>query len=49
MPRGVAWVTRERAVVAIAKRYRDLVDLFERATSRLPAEFSDCTRSNHGS
>ena len=54
MPRGVAWrnekVTREQAVVAIAKRYHEIVDLFERATtSRLPAEFSDCTRSNHGS
>jgi hypothetical protein len=42
-------VTREQTVAAIAKCYRELVDLFERANSRLPAEFSDRTRSRHGS
>ena len=35
MPRGVAWrnekATSEQAVVAIAKRYHELVDLVERA------------------
>ena len=49
MPRGVAWrnekVTSEQAVVAIAKRYREFVDLFEQANTRLPSELSDRTRS----
>ena len=47
----VAWrskkVTREQTVGAIAKRYREFVDLFERANTRLPSELSDRTRSGH--
>jgi 5-dehydro-2-deoxygluconokinase len=46
----VAWrskkATREQTVVAIAKRYREFVDLFERA-SHLPSELSDSARSRH--
>jgi 5-dehydro-2-deoxygluconokinase len=38
----VAWrskkATREQTVAAIAKRYRELVDLFERANTRLPSD-----------
>ena len=45
----VAWrskkATREQTVAAIAKRYREFVDLFERATTRLSSELSDRTRS----
>jgi 5-dehydro-2-deoxygluconokinase len=32
-----------------AKRYREFVDLFERANTRLPSELSDRTRSRHRS
>jgi hypothetical protein len=39
--------TREQTVAVIAKRYREFVDLFERATTRLPSELSDRTRSEH--
>jgi myo-inositol catabolism protein IolC len=49
----VAWrskkATREQTVAAIAKRYREFVDLFERANTRLPSELSDCTGSGHHS
>jgi myo-inositol catabolism protein IolC len=49
----VAWrnekVTREQTVAAIAKRYREFVDLFERANTRLPSELSDRTGSGHHS
>jgi hypothetical protein len=33
----------------LAKRYREFVDLFERATTRLSSELSDRTRSGHHS
>ena len=39
--------TREQTVAAIAKRYREFVDLFQRAKTRLPSEFSDRARSRH--
>jgi hypothetical protein len=42
-------VTREQTVAAIAKRYREFVDLFERANARLPSELSDRTGSGHHS
>jgi len=49
----VAWrskkVTRQQTVGAIAKRYREFVDLFERANARLPSELSDRTGSGHHS
>ena len=45
----VAWrskkATREQTVAAIAKRYREFVNLFEQANTRLPSELSDRTRS----
>lgn len=34
---------------AIAKRYRELVDLFERANTRLSSELSDRARSHYSS
>jgi 5-dehydro-2-deoxygluconokinase len=37
---------REQTVAAIAKRYREFVDLFERANTGLPSEPSD--RAHHG-
>jgi myo-inositol catabolism protein IolC len=47
----VAWrskkTTRQQTVVAIAKRYREFVDLFERTNTRLPSEPSDRSRSGH--
>src|SRR5262249_20721314 len=47
----VAWrskkATREQTVAAIARRYREFVDLFERANTRLPSELSDRTGSRH--
>ena len=47
---GDAWwskkATREQTVAAIAKRYREFVDLFERANTGLPSEPSD--RAHHG-
>jgi myo-inositol catabolism protein IolC len=47
----VAWrskkATRQQTVDAIAKRYREFVDLFERATTRSASELSDRTRSGH--
>jgi hypothetical protein len=47
----VAWrskkATREQTVALIAKRYREFVDLFERATTRLPSALSERTRSEH--
>jgi myo-inositol catabolism protein IolC len=47
----VAWrskkATREQTVTLIAKRYREFVDLFERATTRLPSALSERTRSEH--
>jgi myo-inositol catabolism protein IolC len=49
----VAWrskkATREQTVAAIAKRYREFVDLFERSNTRLSSELSDRTRSGHRS
>ena len=39
--------TREQTVGSIARRYREFVDLFERANTRLPSELSDRTRSGH--
>jgi predicted metalloprotease with PDZ domain len=49
----VAWrskrATREQTVDAIAKRYREFVDLFERSNTRLSSELSDRTRSGHRS
>jgi 5-dehydro-2-deoxygluconokinase len=49
----VAWrskkATREQTVAAIAKRYREFVDLFERANTRLPSELSGRTGSGHHS
>jgi myo-inositol catabolism protein IolC len=49
----VAWrskkATRDQTVALIAKRYREFVDLFERANTRLPSEVSDRTRSRHRS
>lgn len=49
----VAWrnnkATREQTVAAIAKRYREFVDLFERANTHLPSKPSDRTRSGHHS
>jgi myo-inositol catabolism protein IolC len=46
----VAWrskkATREETVATIAQRYREFVDLFERA-SHLPSELSDRARSRH--
>jgi myo-inositol catabolism protein IolC len=49
----IAWrskkATREQTVAAIAKRYREFVDLFERATAHLPSELSDRTGSGHHS
>jgi myo-inositol catabolism protein IolC len=41
--------TREQTVAAIAKRYREFVDLFERVTTRLPSDLSDRTGSGHHS
>lgn len=47
----VAWrskkTTREQTGAAIAKRYREFVDLFERASTHLPSETSDRTGSGH--
>jgi len=49
----VAWrskkATREQTVAAIAKRYREFVDLFERSNTGLSSELSDRTRSGHRS
>jgi myo-inositol catabolism protein IolC len=45
----IAWrrnqVTRMQAVDRIAERYREFVDLFERASTHLPPELSDRTHS----
>jgi myo-inositol catabolism protein IolC len=47
----VAWrskkATREQTVAAIAKRYREFVDLFERANTGLPSELSDRVHPGH--
>lgn len=49
----VAWrskkATREQTVDAIAKRYREFVDLFERTTTRLLSSLSDRTGSGYQS
>ncbi|HYQ05592.1 MAG TPA: hypothetical protein VER26_01250 [Xanthobacteraceae bacterium] len=47
----VAWgskkAIREQTVAAIAKRYREFVDLFERANTGLPFEHSDRAHPGH--
>lgn len=47
----VAWrskeTTREQTVAAIAKRYREFVDLFARANTSLPSESSDRAHPGH--
>jgi 5-dehydro-2-deoxygluconokinase len=49
----VAWrskkTTREQTVAAIAKRYREFVDLFERTAKRLPSDLSDRIGSGYQS
>jgi hypothetical protein len=47
---GIRWSRGgARGRHAIAKRYREFVDLFERANTHLPSELSDRTRSVHRS
>ena len=53
---GIRWsgwrnkkATREQTVAAIATRYREFADLFERANTLLCSEFSDRARSRHHS